>query len=391
MRVLSVCHFLPQPDRPSAGGFVLARLAAMAQLADLRILQPVPHFPLLRPLPRWARTASHDAAGSRIDHAPMFYLPGALKSLDGRWLERAVMRALPRLGGPDAFDVLDAHFGYPEGVGCVRVGRRLGRPAFVTVRGLETAVVDDPDTGPQLIAGLNSAAGIVSVSHALRDLLVSRGVAASRFTVIPNAVDRSLFRPYPQHDARRDLGLGDASPLVVSVGNLIELKRHHVLIDAFAGLRASWPRAILAVIGGGEAEPAYEARLRSQVVAAGLGTSVRFVGRVPAAGVARWLQAADVFALATSREGCCNAILEALATGRPVVTTPVGDNGQYVRDGLNGYVVPVDDREAMAAALHRALARTDWDPDAVSRSLAVGDWPSVARAVLAFFEERRSV
>ena len=115
---------------------------------------------------------------------------------------------------------------------------------------------------------------------------------------------------------------------------------------------------------------------------------MRFVGRIPSAEVARWLQAADVFALATSREGCCNAILEALAAGRPVVTTPAGDNAHFVRDGVNGYVVPIDDAEATAAALERALSRKDWDAEAISAGLEVGGWDDVARDVLGFFRER---
>lgn len=369
---------------------MLARIAAMAKIAEVTILQPVPCFPVVRPLPQWARTDSHEVEGSRIDHAPMFYFPGVLKSLDGRWLERAVLRVLPRLGGRQSFDVLDAHFGFPDGVGCVRLGRRLGRPAFVTVRGLETDVVDAAAAGPQLVSSLNEAAGVISVSHALRDLLVSRGVRESQFRVIPNAVDRELFRPSSKCDARRELGLPDDAPLVVCVGNLIELKRHHVLIDAFGRVQASRPGAMLAIVGGREAEPAYELRVRRQVEMSGLGGAVRFVGRVPAAHVAKWLQASDVFALATSREGCCNAILEALASGRPVVTTPAGDNSVFVRDGVNGYLVPIDDSAATAAAIDRALSRADWDAEAISRGLRVGAWPDAARSVLDFFEERRA-
>jgi glycosyltransferase involved in cell wall biosynthesis len=387
VRVLSVCRYLPDPGSPAAGGFVFERLAAMAALTPVTILQPVPYFPVLRPLPGWAGEPGHEHAGRRIEHAPMFYLPGLLKSLDATWLERSVRRALPGLGGAAAFDVVDAHFGYPDGVGCVRLARRDGLPVFVTVRGLETDVVEDPSTGPQLVRALNEATGVISVSHSLRDLLVSRGVEASQFRVIPNAVDRQRFRPGDRSEARARLGIPPDAPLVVCVGNLIELKRHHVLIEAFARLRATWPTAQLAIIGGGEAEPAYEARLRRLASATGAGGPVRFVGRIPSAEVALWLQAADLFALATSREGCCNSILEALASGRPVVTTPAGDNAHFVREGVNGHLAPIDDAEATATALGRALSRPDWDAQAISQGLEVGGWKDVAREVLDFFGE----
>jgi glycosyltransferase involved in cell wall biosynthesis len=388
VRVLSVCRYLPDPGSPAAGGFVFERLAAMAALTPVTILQPVPYFPLLRGLPRWAREPGHEHAGRRIEHAPMLYLPGLLKSLDATWLERSVRRALPRLGGAKAFEVVDAHFGYPDGVGCVRLARRCSLPAFVTVRGLETDVVEDPATGPQLVRALNDAKGVISVSHSLRDLLVGRGVDARQFRVIPNAVDRQRFRPGDRRQARARLGLSSDVPLIVAVGNLIELKRHHVLIEAFARLRANRPTAELAIVGGGEAEPSYEARLRALSRSAGLGSAVRFVGRIAPAEVASWLDAADVFALATSREGCCNSILEALASGRPVVTTPAGDNAHFVRDGVNGYIVAIDDAEATASALGRALSRSNWDSEAISQGLEVGGWQDVAGQVLAYFRER---
>jgi glycosyltransferase involved in cell wall biosynthesis len=83
-----------------------------------------------------------------------------------------------------------------------------------------------------------------------------------------------------------------------------------------------------------------------------------------------------VFALATSREGCCNAILEALAAGRPVVTTPAGDNAHFVRDGVNGCIVPIDDAAATAAALERTLSRPDWDAEAISAVLQRAEQPT---------------
>jgi glycosyltransferase involved in cell wall biosynthesis len=100
------------------------------------------------------------------------------------------------------------------------------------------------------------------------------------------------------------------------------------------------------------------------------------------------LRVAAVFALGTAREGCCNAVLEALGVGVPVVTTPVGDNAHFVKDGANGFLVPVDDPAAMAEALAAVFARDSWERERISAELAVGTWQKIARDVLDFFAER---
>jgi glycosyltransferase involved in cell wall biosynthesis len=117
---------------------------------------------------------------------------------------------------------------------------------------------------------------------------------------------------------------------------------------------------------------------------------VTILGVVDQPRVADWLAAADVFALGTEREGCCNAVLEALAVGTPVVTTPVGDNGVFVRDGANGFIVPVDDVDALAHGLERALRHGQWDRVSISKDLLaqVGSWADVAAQVLGFFRSR---
>jgi glycosyltransferase involved in cell wall biosynthesis len=388
MRIASVCRVLPTPANRSAGQFVARRLGGMAQHAQVRIVQPIPFFPGLRPLEGWARKAAHEVDVLRVEHAPMLYLPGVLKSLDGRWLARSVSAPLGRMTAEGQLDVIDAHFAYPDGVGCVRVARSLGLPVFVTIRGVEVEQLELPLIGRQIISALQAASGVISVSHTLRDAVVAAGVDDERVRVIHNAVDRALFRPGDRRAARARLGLPASGHVIVSIGNMIELKRHHVLIEAVARARSAVPGLLLAILGGGESDARYPARLEKLAAELGVGDAVRLAERVPPEQVVDWLQSANIFALATSREGCCNAVLEALACGIPVVTTPAGDNAQFVRNAVSGFLVPIDDAEALARALVDSLQRNDWDPDAISAGLTVGDWSSVGREVLDFFAER---
>jgi len=387
LNIASICRTIPTPVTPGAGVFVLRRLAAMAEVSNIRILQPVPCLPPLRRLPSWARLPSHEHHGLTIHHAPMLYLPGVFKSLDGRWLEHSILPRLREWHRQRPINVIDAHFGYPDGVGCVRAARRLGLPVFVTIRGFEAERVELLGIGRQIVGALSAANGCISVSHSLRDKMVEHGVPAERIIVIPNAIDRELFRPGDRFAARLALSIPAGDALIVSVGHLVSLKRHDVVLRAVAKLRDRGQAVRLAIVGGADYEPECPTTLHRLAADLNIAEHVQFVGAIAPAKVADWLRAADVFALGTRREGCCNAILEALATGTPVVTTPVGDNLHFVKDGENGALVPVGDHEAMAQAMELALGR-EWDRGMISTRLEVGTWSDVGRAVLDYMWDR---
>ena len=121
LNIVSVCRSLPTPDDPSAGVFVLNRLAAMSEIANVRVIQPVPYLPVATKLPDWARATRRRLGELEIVHAPMPYVPGVLKSLDGMWLARAIAPIVDSMHAAARIDILDAHFGYPDGAGCMRL------------------------------------------------------------------------------------------------------------------------------------------------------------------------------------------------------------------------------------------------------------------------------
>lgn len=363
----------------------------MARQADVSVVHPIPFFPGLRPLPDWAvSNPLVDLAGVTVEHAPMLYIPGMLKFLDAYWMARAISHRISRIDEHCKLDLIDAHFGYPEGAACMAVARRLGLPLFVTIRGFETEFVHRPIIGQHMLSALGYATGVVAVSHSLKAMVLAHGISEDKVCVINNAIDTKTFAYVDQSTVRMSMGIEAGRPLVVSVGHLIGRKRHHVLIEAFAQVAAKFPDARLVIIGGNTFEPGYPRQLNEAVNRLGLTGAVEFLGNRPPQEVAKWLGAADVFSLATAREGCCNAVLEALAVGVPVVTTPVGDNAAFVEPGVNGQLAPVDDVDATAAAITEALSCQTWRRSAISDSLhrRVGDWSTVADRVLRFFQDR---
>ena len=381
LSIASVSTNLPTAKCPENGIFVRRRLAAMSAIVDVRAIRPNPWFPLLRSFDPPANDMEFPVSGVR-----MFYLPGLLKRMDGTWMSRAIEPTLRRWHKEHSLDLIDAHFGYPTGVGCYRVARRLGVPLFITLRGVEAIQLKDPVIGPQLIEVLSACAGVIAVSHSLRDAAERAGIDAEKIRVIPNAVDNTLFHVGDKYEARRRLGLPEDMPIIISVGNLKSIKGFHFLLPAFAALRKFHPDALLVIVGGPSCESAYASRIYSQIKDLGLQESVRMAGLVPPGEVGNWLRAADVFTLVSSREGCCNSVLEALACGLPTVVPAVGDNERYIFPGKNGFVT-TSDIDDIAGKLSDALVQ-QWDKDHIARDHQSYGWEDVAAAFLDFVNDR---
>lgn len=201
----------------------------------------------------------------------------------------------------------------------------------------------------RLLAGLTDRA--IAVSGSTRDFLVEqRHVPATKVRLIWNGAPLEEFgppRPGRRAALRRELGLPDEAVVIGIVGRLSEQKGHRYLLDAFAALEA--PAARLLVVGDGDrmdalAEQARVLRLGDRVVFAGHRTDIPDV-----------LAALDVFCIASTYEGTPLALFEAMAAGRPIVSTAVDGCREVLVDGDTGLLVPPADPPGLAAALARVV------------------------------------
>jgi glycosyltransferase involved in cell wall biosynthesis len=205
--------------------------------------------------------------------------------------------------------------------------------------------------------------------------------------MIPNGIDASVFHPSGRDACRQAHGIPTDIPLVLSAGQLIELKGHHRIVTAMRDITAKGKLAHLIVAGGPGRHGHYEAEIRMQIEAAGMKGRVRLIGQVSQATLAELMAAADVFCLASSREGWPNVVQEALACGTPVVAADVGAVPDMIPSEDYGYVVPPGDEGRLGEALQTALRRS-WDRDRISALGHSRSWDNVAEQLL---EEMRRI
>lgn len=391
MRILVLSSVFPNASQPTLGVFVHARVERMARHAEVTVVAPVPWFPLNRLFRGKARSdvPALERQGTLPVHHPRFLsVPGVLKCLDGLLYFLSIVLYIRRLRRSFEFDIIDAHFTYPDGMAACLLAKVFRCPVTVTLRGTLVPYSRYRLRRPQLAWTLRRADRILSVSDSLRDLAIRLGAPAERIRVIPNGVDTATFGVISRPEARETLALPAARRVLISVGTLTPRKGHQRVLAALPEVLRHCPDLLYVVVGGSSSEGDTGPLLRRTIDDLGLSEHVRLVGPQPPEEVARWLAASDVFCLATSNEGRPNAVIEALACGVPVVTTRVGGNAELIEEGRNGHLVPLHDTTALGRALVSAF-RTDWDHVAIAAPWKVRSWDRTAAAVLDEFASVR--
>jgi glycosyltransferase involved in cell wall biosynthesis len=374
MKILSFSYCFPRRAAPQWGIFVLQRLAAVARREHLQVVAPEPYFPWITSWRGWRGPCVEEWQGLRVYRPRFFYLPGLLKSFDGRFYARAVRRWWKAHLDHDRPDILDAHFEWPDAVGVSLLAREVGLPYAVTMRGWLYEAMARPRILPQCVEALRGAAAIISVSTHLAETAVQLGAPAERVHVIPNGVDTERFCPRDKTAARQALGLPEDGRLLVSVAHLGPRKGHRETIQALAQLP---PDVRLVLVGGSPGPGRSEHALRELARRCGVQSRVIFAGRQPHETVPLFFNAADASVLASYREGCPNVVLESLASGTPVVASDVGNVSTMVCNGTNGFVVPPKTVGPLAAALSELLNHPIASEE-VRRWPAVRSWDEVA-------------
>ena len=357
MRILTFSTLFPNSALPQHGIFVAERLKHLlaSGAVDASVVAPVPWFPVASSVfPAYSKWSTVPRAevfeGIQVLHPRYPVIPkigmSIAPALLALWTRRTLRRILAEGG---EFDLIDAHYFYPDGVAAVLIGRWLDKPVVITGRGTDLNLIPQYRLPRYLIRWAAArAAELATVSDSLRIALTALGVPESKTRTLRNGVDLQVFKPLPDRaQLRTELGVTGTS--LLTVGHLIERKGHHLVIQALASL----PEDVeLRIAGDGP----MDAELRRIVREEGVAGRVHFLGRLDRTALVKVYNAADVLVLASSREGMANVLLESMSCGTPVVATNVWGAPEVVDDQA-GELVAARQPDALARGVIRLLER----------------------------------
>ncbi len=375
MRVLVYSNLFPSSREPTRGVYNLYRISALAKHCDVRVVCPVAAQNRLRAFRELILGNSERHGSLEVDYptfVPIVRLSPRLNTLLMHGMTRSVVG---RVHAQFPFDVILASWGYPDAVAALRMSREYRCPQVTQLLGSDLNILTKvPAISRILSQTLADSAGVLTMSNGMAELVEQLGVSRSRITVQHNGVDQESFRLRDKREIRSRLNLPPDTQIIAYVGNLAAVKGPDVLVDAFARLVPDIRRhTLLVFVGDGPMRSGLELAVRER----NLTDRVRFVGRRLHDEIPEWISAADVLCLPSLAEGCPNVVLEAFASGRPVVASAVGAVPELVTPA-RGRIAAPGQAESLAAALGEVLMAT-WNAEAIRKSVADSTWDSVGR------------
>lgn len=352
---LVVTTLYPNQVQFRHGVFVETRITHLSQSGkvNLKVIAPVPWFPgKSKYFPGYSKFVDiprHEVRhGIDVYHPRYIVFPKIGMLFTPFFLAVSIYSEIKRLQKKGyVFDVMDAHYYYPDGVAAAVVASLLNKPLTITARGTDINLIPTFWLPRKLIVWAGKVAKFnLAVCDALRQRMLEIGMDQASTRVLRNGVDLTLFKPLSREDIRGKWRIKDR--LLISVGHLIERKGHHLIIDAMVAL----PDYQLLIVGGGE----WEDKLKELAEQKGVHERVRFLGEIGQQQLPELYNCADALVLASDREGWANVLLEAMACGTPVVATNIWGTPEVVQSPEAGVLCTERSAQGIVAAVNQLFS-----------------------------------
>lgn len=362
MRILVVTSLYPNAAQPHKAPFNRQQIEALAKLAEVRVIAPVPFTSA------WRMDTTLESGGAQAGeregrsgvatcHPTYYFTPKVLRGAYGSFFQRSIAREFDRHVEEARPDVVLGCWAYPDGWATMRLAKRHGLPIVLKIQGSDVLQVGERGVRARRVAeALAGVDAVVAVSAHLAERAIALGAPRHRVRTVYNGVDTARFCPGDRVTARRELGVSGDEPLVTFVGNLVPVKGVDVLIRALGIVHRRGVRFRCVLVGDGANRGAYE----RGVVSEGIAERVRFAGSVGLDRMPLWHRASDLLVLPSRSEGIPNVLREAQACGTPFVATRVGGVPEI---GDAASLVPPNDPEAMAQRIVEFLGKPRYSDD----------------------------
>jgi len=352
MKILTFTTLYPNEAQTGHGLFVERRLRFLLELEGIeaKVVAPVPWFPFNSA--KFGRYAAfgrvpekEDRHGVDIYHPRYPLIPKVGMTIAPALLAAATLPYVKKLvaNGED-FDLIDAHYFYPDGVAAAIIGKVLNKPVVITARGTDINLIPQYFLPRKMIAwAARHCSRIITVCEALKTELINLGADGKKIHALRNGVDLDKFYPMDREKMQSKYQL--TRPTLLSVGHLVERKGHHFVIEAMKDL----PDYELLIAGDGEERQ----RLQQLAVTERVADRVRFLGALTQPQLVEIYSAVDALVLASSREGWANVLLESMACGTPVIATNIWGTPEVVTTPDAGVLM----NERSAAAIEKSAKK----------------------------------
>jgi glycosyltransferase involved in cell wall biosynthesis len=348
--ILIITNLYPVPWGPNRASFNKQQFDLLAEENKVSIV-------VLLPWTEWIKHRSECKSTESLKYCPYLYIPKVGRRLVPFFQMLSLLLLLPWMKAKKA-DSLYSSWGFPDAVAGSMINRWLKLPFFVKVHGTdvnENALY--PARRKLIKKWLSKAETIFCASKALGNVLEKSGIDSSKLLVNYNGVNRDLF--YPSE------GLSNNSNIIF-VGSLIPTKGVNELVAAFEDIQKNFPEATLHIVGEGPLKPAIKEITLTRKL------NIILHGSIALPMVAEKVRTSTLLVLPSYREGVPNVLLEAFASGVPVVSTSVGGIPEVVNDNV-GILVEPENTHQLKVAIVDALKK-DWNKQDILQHSYQFDW-----------------
>ena len=283
------------------------------------------------------------------------YFPKIGNRINPYLYKRRLLPALKKIQQDYPFDRLLCAWLHPDGWAVGQVAKELRTPFALIAQGSDVhQYLKDRFRKRLIVETANRSLGVITRSADLGRRLQEAGVHSNRLFTVYNGVDHNLFSPGSTTSARNNLSLPKNESIILFVGNLLPIKRPQLIISAFAQFRAQHPtkKCRLIMLGEGPLRDP----LAQQIGKLRLEGQVEMPGQQAPERIAEYMRASDCLTLASINEGVPNVLLEALATGLPIVAPAVGGIPEVINRPALGTTLEIEKEEDLVSAWHHQLS-----------------------------------